>query len=92
MARKPDAERARDYRARRRAVNPPLRRPGENLDRSARPWRLLTDQQVAEIRARLTGPDAPPQAALAREYDIDPSTVSQIATGRRRRSSPCTEN
>lgn len=83
--RKTDAQRARESRARRRAKNPPLRRPGENLDRAGRPWRRLTDQQVTDIRARLTLPQAPTQAAIAREYGIDPSTVSQIMTGRRRR-------
>lgn len=87
MARKPDAQRSRDYRARKRAIHPPLRRPGENVDRDTRPWRLLTDQQVTEIRERLADTEAPSQAALAHEYGIDPSTVSQIATGRRRRSS-----
>lgn len=69
----------------RRRKDPPLRRPGENIDRANRPWRILTDQQVRDIRTRLAGPDAPTRAAVACEYGIHPSTVSQIATGRRRR-------
>jgi hypothetical protein len=86
MARIPDAQRAREYRARQRAKNPPLRRPGENIDRAGRPWRILTDQQVHEIRERLAASDAPSQAAIGRVYGVDASTISQIASGRRRRA------
>ncbi|MCI2421548.1 hypothetical protein MOQ72_29345 [Saccharopolyspora sp. K220] len=88
MARESSAERTRAYRARRRAANPPIRRPGENIDRAGRTWRLLTDDQVREIRTRLASPNAPTQAELAHEYGIHPSTVSQIATGRRRAAAP----
>ncbi|MBA8825300.1 hypothetical protein FHX42_002651 [Saccharopolyspora lacisalsi] len=79
-----DAQRTRDYRARQRRRNPPMRRPGENIDRAGRSWRILTDQQVRGIRARLTDDDAPSRVAVAREYGVHPSTISQIAAGRRR--------
>ncbi|RCW40734.1 hypothetical protein DFQ14_11060 [Halopolyspora algeriensis] len=85
MARKSNAQSAREYRARKRARNPPLRRPGENVHRAGQPWRVLSDEQVRDIRERLAGPDAPTQAVLAREYGIHPSTVCQIARGRRRK-------
>lgn len=79
------AERTRRYRARLRArTGGSLRRPGENIDRAGRPWRILTDDQVREIRARLADPGGPSQAELARTFGIDPSTISRIGRGQRR--------
>lgn len=57
-------------RVRRRRKDPLLRRPGENVDRANRPWRILTDQQVRDIRDRLSGPNAPTRAAVVREYGM----------------------
>lgn len=59
-----------------------LRNPGES-NRWDKPYRVLTNEDVTQIRQLAT--DGLTHVAIGAQFDVDPSHISRIVRGQRRK-------